>query len=68
MKWRGLVIALLCWMGAAFPVLANKLENIRAWPAPTETRVVMDLADAPQYSFFTLTSPDRLVVDLTVMI
>ncbi|RXJ73380.1 N-acetylmuramoyl-L-alanine amidase [Veronia nyctiphanis] len=64
MKWRGLVIALLCWMGAAFPALANKLENIRAWPAPTETRVVMDLADAPQYSFFTLTSPNRLVVDL----
>ncbi|MFD2176540.1 LysM peptidoglycan-binding domain-containing protein [Veronia pacifica] len=64
MKWQGIILALLCWIGAVFPALANKLENIRAWPAPTETRVVMDLADKPAYSFFTLTSPNRLVVDL----
>ncbi|KXF80207.1 N-acetylmuramoyl-L-alanine amidase [Enterovibrio coralii] len=43
---------------------ANALENVRVWPAPDETRVVMDMADVPAYSFFTLTKPNRLVVDL----
>lgn len=43
---------------------ANTLEGIRVWPSPDETRVVIDLQSEADYSFFTLSSPERLVVDL----
>ncbi|ARC93257.1 N-acetylmuramoyl-L-alanine amidase [Vibrio coralliilyticus] len=45
-------------------VWANALESIRVWPSPDETRVVIDLTSEAEYSYFTLSSPDRLVVDL----
>ncbi|MCG9684041.1 N-acetylmuramoyl-L-alanine amidase [Vibrio sp. Isolate23] len=45
-------------------VWANALESIRVWPSPDETRVVIDLASEAEYSYFTLSSPERLVVDL----
>ncbi len=44
--------------------LANTLESLRVWPSPDETRVVIDLKSEAQYSYFTLSSPERLVVDL----
>ncbi|NIY85402.1 LysM peptidoglycan-binding domain-containing protein [Vibrio hepatarius] len=45
-------------------VMANALEGIRVWPSPDETRVVIDLKSEADYSYFTLSSPERLVVDL----
>lgn len=45
-------------------VSANTLESLRVWPSPDETRVVIDLKTEVEYSFFTLSSPYRLVVDL----
>lgn len=43
---------------------ANELKSIRVWPAPDETRVVLDMQSEAVYSYFTLTKPNRLVVDL----
>ncbi|MFW7526579.1 N-acetylmuramoyl-L-alanine amidase [Vibrio ostreicida] len=43
---------------------ANALEGIRVWPSPDETRVVIDLTSEVEFSYFTLSSPQRLVVDL----
>nr|WP_244325726.1 N-acetylmuramoyl-L-alanine amidase [Shewanella aestuarii] len=43
---------------------ANKVDSVRIWAAPESTRVVFDLSQAPQYESFTLTEPDRLVVDI----
>jgi N-acetylmuramoyl-L-alanine amidase len=43
---------------------ANALEGVRVWPSPDETRVVIDLKSEAEYSYFTLSSPSRLVVDL----
>ncbi|MXR69720.1 AMIN domain-containing protein [Shewanella sp. JBTF-M18] len=60
---RLLLIALLCIPSMAYS--ANKLEGVRIWAAPESTRVVFDLREPPKYSHFTLTSPYRLVVDLT---
>lgn len=34
------------------------------WPSPDNTRVVLDMSSAPNYNYFTLTGPDRLVIDL----
>ncbi|MDW6002089.1 N-acetylmuramoyl-L-alanine amidase [Vibrio mangrovi] len=43
---------------------ANSLKGIRVWPSPDETRVVIDLGEEAHYSYFTLSHPSRLVVDL----
>ena len=42
----------------------NKVDGLRIWPSPTSTRIVFDLAESPKFSYFTLTKPDRLVIDL----
>ncbi len=34
------------------------------WPSPDETRVVLDVKSELDYSYFNLSSPERLVVDL----
>ncbi|GAL38145.1 N-acetylmuramoyl-L-alanine amidase [Vibrio maritimus] len=44
--------------------LANALEGIRVWPSPDETRVVIDLKSEADYSYFSLSGPSRIVVDL----
>jgi N-acetylmuramoyl-L-alanine amidase len=48
----------------SFAAQANSLEGIRIWPSPDETRVVMDLSSEVHYSYFTLSHPYRLVIDL----
>lgn len=57
-------------MAAVFSLLfsslvsANSLKGLRVWPSPEETRVVIDLKSEADFSYFTLSSPSRLVVDL----
>ncbi|MGY3870446.1 N-acetylmuramoyl-L-alanine amidase [Aeromonas crassostreae] len=58
-----LIISLLFTL-LALPVWANQLKSVRIWPSPDNTRVVLDLASSPQFNYFTLTGPDRLVIDL----
>lgn len=43
---------------------ANVLEGVRVWPSPDETRVVIDVQSEVSFTYFTLTSPERLVIDL----
>ncbi len=45
-------------------ISANSLKSLRVWPSPEETRVVIDLKSEADFSYFTLSSPSRLVVDL----
>lgn len=42
----------------------NKITSVRVWPSPESTRVVFDLKDKPDYSYFVLKKPLRLVLDL----
>ncbi len=42
----------------------NVVEGLRVWPSPSNTRVVLDLSAQPEYSYFTLSNPTRLVIDL----
>lgn len=57
-----LVGTLLC--SAQVLAASNHLDGVRIWAAPDSTRVVFDLKKSPDYSYFTLKSPNRLVVDL----
>ncbi|MFC3033142.1 N-acetylmuramoyl-L-alanine amidase [Pseudoalteromonas fenneropenaei] len=43
---------------------ANKIEGVRVWPSPESTRVVFDLEQKPDFSYFMLQNPARLVIDL----
>jgi len=49
------------------PVVAAqqvKVNQIRAWPAPDQTRVVFDLSGPLRHTLFMLKNPDRVVIDL----
>ena len=45
-------------------VLAAKVENLRVWHAPDNTRLVFDLDQSTEHTLFTLDNPDRIVIDL----
>ncbi len=45
-------------------VAGNNINGIRIWPSPDSTRVVFDLKNKPEYSYFFLENPHRLVIDL----
>ncbi|MGB0892826.1 MAG: N-acetylmuramoyl-L-alanine amidase [Parashewanella sp.] len=57
-----IIIALLL-MFSLPAMAANKLRGVRIWAAPDATRIVFDLSQTPSYSHFSLSKPDRLVVD-----
>lgn len=42
---------------------SNTINGVRVWPAPENTRVVFDLAKTAKFSYFSLSNPNRLVVD-----
>jgi N-acetylmuramoyl-L-alanine amidase len=41
-----------------------RINDVRLWSGPEGTRLVIDLSAAPRYSVFTLSNPDRVVIDL----
>ncbi|BAO59926.1 N-acetylmuramoyl-L-alanine amidase [Pseudomonas protegens Cab57] len=43
---------------------ATQVRSVRLWRAPDNTRLVFDLSGPVQHSVFTLTAPDRLVIDI----
>ncbi|TLU65836.1 AMIN domain-containing protein [Thalassotalea litorea] len=46
------------------PVFAKStIDGVRVWPSPDYTRVVFDLSNTPDYSYFFLKNPERLVID-----
>lgn len=60
----GAVIRLFLLLGfCANAVASNRIEEVRIWPAPENTRMVFDLKQKPEYSYFNLSNPQRLVID-----
>lgn len=66
-----LLRVITCWIVVTFSFISvnafadtNQIEGVRIWPSPNSTRVVIDLKDVPQYTYFTLENPQRLVIDL----
>ncbi|ODB36886.1 N-acetylmuramoyl-L-alanine amidase [Pseudoalteromonas sp. BMB] len=45
-------------------IAQNAIESVRVWPSPESTRIVFDMSDKPDYSYFVLKNPLRLVIDL----
>jgi N-acetylmuramoyl-L-alanine amidase len=62
---RSIVSVLFLWMFVHIAQAAqNNIEGVRIAPSSDTTRVVFDMKTAPEFTYFTLTKPLRLVVDL----
>lgn len=57
------VMSLCIWAQFAFAA-QNNIDSLRIWPSTDSTRVVFDMSGAPEFSYFTLKNPHRLVIDL----
>ncbi|GAM69758.1 N-acetylmuramoyl-L-alanine amidase [Vibrio sp. JCM 19236] len=60
--WWGIVAFFFSMLSSA--VHANEIKDIRVNTSKSETRTVIDLSASAEYSYFTLATPHRLVVDL----
>ncbi|MGV8843112.1 MAG: N-acetylmuramoyl-L-alanine amidase [Pseudomonas sp.] len=61
----GVLVSGLLWALMSLDVFAaEQVRGVRLWRAPDNTRLVFDLSGAVQHNVFTLTSPDRLVIDV----
>ena len=61
---RQFALSILLFIGISSTVFAaNRIDGIRVWPAPENTRIVFDLKNKPDYKYFSLSNPARLVID-----
>ena len=56
-------MCLVLMMFSSMSWAVNEISGVRVWPSPDSTRIVFDLKQAPQYSYFSLDKPNRLVID-----
>ncbi len=61
---RTLSIGLLLWCIPAVAADLARLQDIRLWAGPEQTRIVFDLSGPIEHSMFTLENPDRVVIDI----
>ncbi len=54
----------LCFGLVALNVNATKIKGMRFWQSPDSTRVVLDVSDAIKPNVFTLSNPERMVIDI----
>jgi N-acetylmuramoyl-L-alanine amidase len=46
---------------------AAALKDVRVWGSPDSTRVVLDLTEPATYTLFTLSGPERIVIDFAAI-
>ncbi len=61
LRWISLWILLVAPAAAA---ASSELQDIRLWAGPESTRIVLDLSAPSRYTLFTLSDPERVVIDL----
>jgi N-acetylmuramoyl-L-alanine amidase len=64
MRMRALVSGLALMLAAVQALAASDVQSVRLWRAPDNTRLVFDLSGPVKHSVFTLTAPDRIVIDV----
>lgn len=48
----------------SYGTMAAQIDNVRIWPEPAKTRIVLDLSAPITFKQFALENPDRLVIDI----
>lgn len=61
--WATLGVILCCL--ASQVLAASDIKDMRVWRAPDNTRLVFDLSGPVKANVFTLTSPNRIVIDVS---
>lgn len=63
---KSLQAVILLWVILLAPVslAAEKISSVRVWNAPDNTRVVFDLTGPVKHHLFTLSAPNRVVIDI----
>lgn len=61
---RYLMPGLMALMASVSSVQAADVESMRLWAAPDHARLVFDLSGVTQANVFSLSDPERLVIDL----
>jgi len=61
---RSLLFVLLGLVATAAVAAHVEVRDIRLWASPDSTRVVLDLTQPARYEVFTLSRPERVVIDL----
>ena len=56
--------AALALLAAEAALAASEIRSVRLWRAPDNTRLVFDLSGPVQHSVFTLSAPERIVIDV----
>ncbi|MCY1259447.1 N-acetylmuramoyl-L-alanine amidase AmiC [compost metagenome] len=66
LRLRALVagVFVLLAMTAGEVLAAAQIKSVRIWRAPDNTRLVFDLSGPIQHSLFTLSAPNRIVIDI----
>lgn len=64
MRMRALATGLALMLAAVEVLAASDVQSVRLWRAPDNTRLVFDLSGPVQHKVFTLTAPDRIVIDV----
>jgi len=64
MRMRALVSGLALMLAALQVMAASDVQSVRLWRAPDNTRLVFDLSGPVQHNVFTLTAPNRIVIDV----
>lgn len=64
LKLRASIISLLLLAISCYTLADTTLQNARLWRAPDNTRIVFDLSGPVKHNTFTLTSPERLIIDI----
>lgn len=64
--WVGCLTSLALAAALALPAYAGSaVEGARIWPAPDHTRLVLDTSASVDHKVFALSSPARLVIDIS---
>ncbi|WP_272892014.1 N-acetylmuramoyl-L-alanine amidase [Stutzerimonas stutzeri] len=64
MRMRALVSGLVLMLAAVQALAASDVQSVRLWRAPDNTRLVFDLSGPVKHNVFTLTAPNRIVIDV----
>ncbi|KIP99572.1 MULTISPECIES: N-acetylmuramoyl-L-alanine amidase [Pseudomonas] len=62
---RLIAVGLMLTVMAVDVWAASDVRSVRLWRAPDNTRLVFDLSGPVQHSVFTLSAPDRIVIDIS---
>ncbi|WP_151702870.1 N-acetylmuramoyl-L-alanine amidase [Nitrincola alkalilacustris] len=58
------ILTLLALFASNLVLASTDVQTVRAWLAPDNTRLVFDLSGPVKHRLFTLSDPDRIVIDI----